>query len=97
MKVLLRCINSSGRFYDHAEINGWSVYSGVRDMHGNRIYEGDKVSGLFVFGKNIVGVCDFLDGSFGLKYEYEGVEKFCPFPNMCNVYLEVIDAEEERA
>lgn len=65
-------------------------YSGLQDMNGNRIYEGDILSGLFLFGKMVDGVCEFRDGSFGVKWMRGDTEEFHPFTGTCNITWEII-------
>lgn len=77
------------------KVMGDGVFSGVTDKDGKRIFEGDKVSGLFYFGREVIGVCAFRDGSFGLRWTRDGTEEFTPFTSMCNVELRVISEGQD--
>lgn len=65
-------------------------YTGLVDKNGKRIFEGDIVSGLFLYALPINGVCAFQDGAFGLEWDRGGAKEFTPFTSMCNVQYEVI-------
>ena len=65
-------------------------FTGLNDKNGQKIFEGDIVTGLFYHSMPINGVCLFRDGSFGLLWDREGSETFTPFTSMCNVEYEVI-------
>ena len=73
------------------KVMGGGVFSGVTDKDGKRIFEGDKVSGLFYFGREVIGVCEFRNGSFGLRWMRDGAEEFTPFTSMCNIELRVVE------
>ena len=64
--------------------------SGVRDADGLLMYEGDVVSGLFLFEMEVAGVVEFRDGSFGLRWMRGKSEEFTPFTSMCNVTYKII-------
>ena len=64
--------------------------SGVPDKNGTLMYEGDIVKGLFDFGLEIMSVCAFKDGAFGLKAKQCGAYHFSAFTSICNVKYEVI-------
>lgn len=75
----------------------WEVYpstvgqdTGLTDKNGKRIFEGDVVSGLFLYALPINGVCAFQNGAFGLEWERGGAKEFAAFTSMCNVEFEVI-------
>lgn len=55
-----------------------------------RIFEGDIVSGLFLYSEPILGVVEFQDGAFGLAWQRGSSKEFSPFPCMCNVNYEVV-------
>lgn len=64
--------------------------TGLTDKSGKRIFEGDVVSGLFLYALPINSVCVFRDGAFGLEWERGGAKQFTAFTSMCNVEFEVI-------
>lgn len=64
--------------------------TGLTDKNGKRIFEGDVVSGLFLYALPINGVCAFQNGAFGLEWERGEAKEFTAFTSMCNVEFEVI-------
>lgn len=62
----------------------------VPDKNGVMMYEGDIVTGLFLFGMSINAVVAFKDGSFGLEWCRGGANTFTAFTSICNVEYEVI-------
>lgn len=64
--------------------------SGVPDKNGTLMYEGDIVKGSFDFGLEIMSVCAFKDGAFGLTAKQCGAYHFSAFTSICNVKYEVI-------
>lgn len=78
------------------EIEFWSnrvKYSGQIDRNKRKIYKGDKVNGLFLYGDSIVGVCDFQRSAFGVKWMRGDIEEFTPFCCTHGVEWEVVDDE----
>lgn len=65
-------------------------FTGLFDKNQERIFEGDIISGVFLFGMEVKSVCIFKNGSFGLKWYRGNVEEFTPFTSMCNIEFEVI-------
>ena len=65
-------------------------YTGLKDKNGKRIFEGDVVEGLFLFGAAIKAFVAFQNGAFGLKWKRGAVTEFSAFTSICNVEYEVI-------
>ena len=62
----------------------------VPDKNGVMMFEGDIVTGLFLFGMSINAVVAFKNGSFGLEWDRGGINTFNAFTSLCNVEYEVI-------
>lgn len=65
-------------------------FTGLTDKNSMKIFEGDVVKGLFLFGMSINAVATFKDGSFGLKWYRGSIEEFSAFSCFHNVTFEVI-------
>lgn len=65
-------------------------YSGVDDINGERIFEGDLLKGVFWLGMERTGVCEFRYGSFGVKWFRGTVVEFTPFTSVVNIRFEVV-------
>lgn len=65
-------------------------YTGRVDKNDKRIFEGDIVTGLFMFGLSVNAVVTFQDGAFGLEWYRGNVKTFNAFTSICNVEYEVI-------
>lgn len=65
-------------------------FTGLTDRNGDRIFEGDIVTGLFLFGLSVNAVVTFQDGAFGLEWYRGNVKTFNAFTSICNVEYEVI-------
>jgi uncharacterized phage protein (TIGR01671 family) len=66
-------------------------YTGLTDKNGKQIFEGDIVTGLFLFALPVKAVVTFQDGAFGLEWYRGGdLRAFNAFTSVCNVEYEVI-------
>lgn len=65
-------------------------YTGRIDRNFKRIFEGDIVTGLFLFGLSVNALVTFQDGAFGLEWYRGNVKTFNAFTSICNVEYEVI-------
>ena len=65
-------------------------YTGLKDVNGKKIFEGDTVEGLFYYGQRILGVVVFKGGACGLEWARGGVKEFDGFNQTCNIEYEVI-------
>ena len=64
-------------------------YTGLTDKNGTKIFEGDIVKGLFVFGE-ISSVVIFKYGSFGIEWNIDEIKVLDPFLGLRNIECEVI-------
>lgn len=65
--------------------------TGRIDRNFKRIFEGDIVTGLFLFGLSVNAVVTFQNGAFGLEWYRGGdLRAFNAFTSICNVEYEVI-------
>lgn len=71
-------------------------FTGLTDKNGKRIFEGDIVTGLFLFERSIKAVVTFQDGAFGLEWYRGGIKTFNAFTSVCNVEYEVIGNIHDR-
>lgn len=65
-------------------------YTGVTDKNGKKIFEGDIVDGLFLYGDTVKGIVTFQEGSFGVEWKRGDVAEFSPFTSCCNVEWSVV-------
>lgn len=62
----------------------------MADKNGKHIFEGDIVSGLFVFGMKKNAQVYFKDGAFGLAWFRGDVAQWNAFTSICNVTYQVL-------
>lgn len=65
-------------------------FTGKTDKNGKRIFEGDIITGLFLFGLPVNAVVTLRDGAFGLEWYRGNAKTFNAFTSICNVEYEVI-------
>ena len=65
-------------------------YTGRTDRNDKPIFEGDIVTGLFLFGLSVNAVVTFKDGAYGLEWYRGDIKTFNAFTSICNVEFEVI-------
>lgn len=65
-------------------------FVGLTDKNGKQMFEGDIVTGLFLFGLSVNAVVTFQDGAFGLEWHRGNAKTFNAFTSICNVEYEVI-------
>lgn len=65
-------------------------YSGRTDLKRKRIFEGDIVKLTILGGNEFITVCTFEEGAFGLRWTWQGVERFAAFTSICNSLFEVV-------
>ena len=63
---------------------------GLLDKNSKKIFEGDIVKGLFLFGMEIRAKVTFYGGAFGLTWYRGCVEEFSAFSSICNMVYEVV-------
>lgn len=64
-------------------------YTGLTDKNGKKIFEGDIVKGLFVFGE-ISSVVIFKYGYFGIEWNIDEIKVLDPFLGLRNIECEII-------
>jgi len=74
----------------HAKPETVGQYSGLKDKNGEMMFEGDIVTGLFVFGMSVKGVIGFEGGAFGVRWSRGNAIHFTPFTSTTNITWEVI-------
>lgn len=81
----------SGKYDNKSVVDTDTVgqFTGVT-ANGKKIFEGDIVKGLFLFGMEIMAVVVFKDGAFGLQWNRGEVTEFSAFTSLCNVQYEVV-------
>lgn len=85
-------------FFPHCELSEYTNVipetvgecSFVPDKNGVMMFEGDIVTGLFLFERSIKAVVTFQDGAFGLEWYRGNAKTFNAFTSICNVEYEVI-------
>lgn len=65
-------------------------YTGLKDKNGKDIYDGDILSGMFLFAMPINGVVTFRDGAFGVETKRGDITDFTAFTSICNIDWEII-------
>ena len=59
-------------------------YTGVNDINANKIFEHDIVR-KYVDGKELIGVVEFSDGAFGVRFADSSGQLLCFFGDCCEV------------
>ena len=59
-------------------------YTGVNDINANKIFEHDIVR-KYVNGKELIGVVEFSDGAFGVRFADGSGQLLCFFGDCCEV------------
>lgn len=88
--VIIHWYNNGCRVADEVDPSTVSQYTGLTDKNGKKIFDGDKITGLFLHGQSVVAVVGFEGGSFGAKWKRGDTQEFSPFTGVCNVKWEVI-------
>lgn len=84
------CKYDTGYFPVQVIAKTFGQYTGLTDRNDKRIFEGDIVTGLFLFGLSVNAVVTFQNGAFGLEWYRSDIKTFNAFPSICNVEYEVI-------
>lgn len=86
------CADAENGHLHYEEIDPATLgqFTGLTDKNGTRIFEGDVVTGLFLFSDPVNGQIGFQDGAFGLYWMRGGWKEFTPITSMCNVTYEII-------
>ena len=80
-------VDTAGRFIIRKTVG---QFTGLTDRNGKKIFEGDIVTGLFLFGMSVNAVVTFQDGAFGFEWYRGDVKTFNAFTSICNVEYEAI-------
>lgn len=76
--------------WDEVDPETVGQYTELCDKNGKRMFEGDVITGLFLYAIPVNGVCVFKDGAFGLEWDRGGTKEFSAFTSICNVEYEII-------
>ena len=59
-------------------------YTGIRDINADKIFEHDIVR-KYVDGKELIGVVEFSDGAFGVRFADGSGQLLCFFGDCCEI------------
>ena len=64
-----------------------------KDKNGREMCRGDRITGLFLHGRPVAGVCEFSreHSAWGIRWQRGDVTEFTPFCTTCNVEWEVVE------
>lgn len=79
----------AGEVFHPVDLKAIGQFTGLT-AKGKKIFEGDIVKGLFLFGMEIKAVVAFQDGAFGLQWNRGSVKEFSAFTSICNVKYEIV-------